>query len=148
MKLFNSKTVVGLFDNDQAVEQAVTRLQELGFGAEDEDAIQILDQHRLAQEAPIEAASQDVIAQPETGLAAGGPAGLFNPITKAGVEDSSVEQETFDFLTDQGLGRDEARFFSQHVAGGGKLVVVETTKERAGEAEAAMKTASAKMSTD
>jgi hypothetical protein len=145
-KIFNSKTVVGLFDNDQAVEQAVSRLQKLGFGEEEEDAIQIIDQHRLAQEAPVEVASQEVITQPGKGVTAGGRVAVFD--TKASGQGSAAEQEIFEFLTGQGLDEEEARFFSQHMSSGNKLVVVETTKERAGEAGEAMKEASAKVSTD
>ena len=147
IRIFNSKTVVGLFDNDQAVEQAVSCLQKLGFG-EAEDDIQIIDQHRLAQEAPVEATTQEAIAQPGTGIAAKGPASVFNPITEAGLEGRVTERSIFEFLIDQGLGDEEARFFSQHTSSGNKLVVVETTKERAGQAEEAMKEASAKVSTD
>jgi hypothetical protein len=146
IKIFNSKTVVGLFDNDQAVEQAVSRLQELGFG-EKEDAIQIIDQHRLAQEAPVKATAREAVPQPGSGIAAAGPAAAFNPISEGG-EAKAIERSIFEFLIDQGLSDEEARFFSQHTTAGGKLVVIETTRERAGHAEGAMKEASAKISTD
>jgi hypothetical protein len=147
IKIFNSKKVIGLFDSDQDVDQTVSRLQELGFG-EEEDSIQIIDQHRLAQEAPADVVSQEVVTQPDKGVAAGGPAAVFDPKTKAGGEGSAAERKIFEFLTGQGLGEEEARFFSQHMSSGNKLVVVKTTKERAGQAEEAMKEASAKVSTD
>jgi len=144
MHIFNHKTVVGLFDSDQDVEQAVAQLQESGFGQEDDNALRIIDRHRLTQESPIDAPGQEALIQPQQGLSASGPAVIYNPITEAGTEANNVERYTHQALTDSGLGDEEASFYARQVARDNSLVLVETTKERAAEAANIMSQAGAR----
>lgn len=144
MQIFNHKTVVGLFDNDKDVEQAVAQLQESGFGQEGDDSLQIIDEHRLAQETPIDAPGRKIIARPGPGVASAGPAVEFNPVTEAGTEASNIERSTYQALTDRGLGDEEASFYARQVTRGNSLVIAETTKERAAKAADIMNQAGAK----
>lgn len=144
MQIFNHKTVVGLFDHDQAIEQAVGQLQKSGFDQEDDDALQIIDQHRLAQESPIEGSGRSIMPQPRHSSPVGGTAAPFNLITEAGTEASNIERSTYHALTDRGVGQEEAWFYARQVARGSSLVIIEATKERAAQAAGIMNQAGAK----
>ncbi len=123
--LSDKKTVVGLFGQDHEVDHVVRGLQDRGFGR-DEGSIEILDQHRLGQEAPIDAPG---LARPKF-EAAGGEHVLpvFEPVTEAGIETPLLRQTVFDMLNEVGLDDEEADFFAQQVERGAKLILVETGK--------------------
>jgi hypothetical protein len=144
MSIFNNSTVVGLFDNGKDVENALARLQEYGFGRDDEDEIQIIDEHRLAQELPVDTLGQRIIAQPDHGLAAGSPAAVYDPDSQAGVAAGTLERNAQEVLTGMGIGESEASFFARHIARGNPVVVVDTTEERASEAFKIMREANAR----
>lgn len=136
MQLFNNNIAVGLFDSDQDVEKAVSQLQERGFGAENDETIQIIDEHRLTTETPIDVPSQNILAQTNPGMGGVAPAVEFNPVSAAGAEAGAgaIERSTLEFLQDKGLGEEESSYYARQVARGNSLVVVETTEERAAKA--------------
>lgn len=144
MQIFNKTTVVGLFDNDQAVEKAVAQLQEHDLDRGDDTALQIIDDNRLTQELPSEAAGRKAVSQPGTNVAAGGPAVLFTPSKDVGSEATNIEQGAYDLLTDRGLGKEEASFYARHVARGNKLVILETGEDKAAQASDIMRAAGAR----
>lgn len=143
MKIFNSKTVVGLFDRGKDIEKAIDQLQKQGFGQDDEKEVRIIDERHLAQEMPVDVVGQRIIAQPDKGLAAGNPAVLYDPGSQAGVEAGTVERNAQEVLTRLGIDDREASFFAQHIARGNSVVVVETSEERAAEALKIMQQANA-----
>lgn len=140
MKIFNQKNVIGLFDRDKDVEKVVDALQKRGFGEDNDDEIRIIDRHRLPQEIPVDVPEQQIIPQTGTGHSPlPGPGGtMFDPIDDAGIESESIQDTVREYLVSMGLGDEEARFHAMHVARGSSLVVVDTTKDRAVEAEEVM----------
>ncbi|MCB0168286.1 MAG: hypothetical protein KDI79_28925 [Anaerolineae bacterium] len=123
--LSNRKTVVGIFDEDANVEQAIEGLQALGYGLKSDD-ISIIDQHQLDPEVP---ENFGVGIQP---ISTGGqvyPAAV--PTVQAQPESGNYEptlhtvRRLEETLVDAGVGDEEADFFAQRVIHGAKLVVVQ-----------------------
>lgn len=133
MKIFNEKTVVGLFDNDSAVEEALSTLQERGFGEEDEDDIRVIDQNRLPIETPI---NQPVQSSGPILPGTADAAASRSTVVSSGEEPdrATVRAEVKRNLADLGLSEDESDFFADHVSRGNPLVIVETSADRAQEA--------------
>jgi hypothetical protein len=146
MNIFNDKTVVGLFDTDQAVEVAITELHKQGFGQE-EDEIRIVDENRLSQETPIGPLTQGAGAA----IPGPGPTRPVGPLETKELEptipeSAATERKVKELLTDKGFGNEEASFYAQHVRRGSALVIVKTTEEQAPKALDIMKRANAKAS--
>jgi len=144
--LFGKKIVVGLFDNDEDVNQAVETLQQRGFG-EDDDEIQLVDEHRLAQEKPVPTRNQRIVASP--GMGSGGTARGSAVLLDTASDEQQRANETIieNKLIDIGLEGEEATFYAQQLSRGNKLVVVEVDDEdEAAEALGIMKQANAKAS--
>jgi len=129
MDLFNNKkTIVGLFDNDKDMEDAITKLQEQGFGKDDEK-LHIIDEQHLKKQAPTMTPSATIPAgQPHAGTV---PVGVDDVISGEDNEAARVERNTHEMLKDFGLEEAEATFCARHVARGSSLVVLETDEEGA-----------------
>ncbi len=144
MQIFNKTTVVGLFGSDYEIEEAVAQLQEHNLDRGNGTKLEIIDDNRLSQELPSEAAGRKAVPQPGTNVAAGGPAVLFTPTKDVGTDKNNIEQGAYDLLTDRGLDNEEAAFYARHVARGNKLVILETEEEKAAQASDIMRAAGAR----
>lgn len=144
MQIFNKTTIVGLFGSDQEVEKAVAQLQEHNLDKGRDNALQIIDDNRLNQEMPTQAAGRKAVSQPGTGVAAGGPAVLFTPAKEVGTEKNNIERSAYQFLTGEGLGNEEASFYARHLARGNKLVILKTSEDKASKASEIMRAAGAR----
>lgn len=150
MLFSNEKYVIGLFDNDQDVEEAVQILQDHGFGAEDEDELQILDQNRLAGETPI--VEERLSDQTGGVITAPAETGRTVPVVSTSATESTnrtvgAERNIQEQLTGYGLSDEEAAFYARHLLQDGLLVVVETDADRISEAVEAMKKTNARVAT-
>jgi hypothetical protein len=141
MDLFDSKVVVGLFDNDEDLDQAVAKLQEHGFGQGD-DEIQLVDGRRLPQETPASTQNQRIVVSPATG--SGGQ--LAGSVAAFDLGDADMNETNLETrLTEMGVDNEEATFYARQVKRGNALVIVETDEEERGiEALNIMKQANAK----
>lgn len=133
--LSNRKTVVGIFDEDAHIEQAIEGVQALGYGLESND-ISIIDHYQLDQEAP---ENTGVVIQPiSTG-------GQLYPAAVPAVQDPTdgdAQKPTVhtlnrlkETLTDAGIKNEEADFYAQRVVHGAKLVVVQAKPDDVTEVE-------------
>jgi len=138
--ILNKTTVVGLFDNDKDVEKAVTALQKEGFG-KDDNKIRIVDEHRLAQETPIDVPQKSFVQPGET---------IAEPATAGTIANKTAvsEQSARESLMKLGLDQEEAEFHARHVTRGSSLVVIEADEARAPEAEKIMAQANARISVE
>lgn len=136
MGLFdNRKAVAALFNTDSDVDQAVTQLQALGYG-HDDDEISIIDQHRLDQESPV-STGQGAIPAPASGQPH--PAGM--PVVKErepGAEPRptvSMIESTKGTLTSAGIDDEEAAYLTEQIVRGAKLVIVKAKPDDVAEVE-------------
>lgn len=130
--LKNNKTIVGLFDNDKYMEEAITKLQEQGFG-KDNEKFHIIDEAHLKQQAPAVTPTPTIPSgQPHAGTV---PVSNVDDLMPG--EDNTpvrIERSVYDMLTDLGLEEAEATFYARHVARGSSLVVLKTDQEHASKA--------------
>jgi hypothetical protein len=113
------RTVVGLFDNSQDLEQALKELQARGFG---EDEINI-------QQDPIIGQDKKLVADPDTGEVSGVMLDSDSPAAS----NSGVVVELGDpigTLVDMGVSSEDAHFYAEGVKQGGTLLIVQTDNER------------------
>lgn len=135
MKIFNSKTIVGLFDSDVDVENATKALQAQGIDKDEDTDIEIYDSRRLAQEKEVMTTKGTLAAPSSAG--AGRTAVAVSKPDDSSSEKGQIELKMIDVLTGHGLDDSEAEFFARRVAHGSKLILVDTTKEMAPHVQAA-----------
>lgn len=128
----NSKTVVGLFDNDKDVERAINELADHGFGGENsDDTVEVIDRY-LFSDGDI---SAQVIAVPIPSTGGSTGAGI---VIDSGAENksnsSAMVEQIQKILTDMNVDQEQATFYANRVARGGSLIVVESDAERIAEA--------------
>lgn len=127
-----NKTVVGLFDNDAQVEQAVKELQKEGFGQQDNERISVIDEYRLTEEIPLdEYGQQKITPAAASGTGSAGLPTIPTPVVQS--DSQSIENAVNDLLNDLGVGEEEATFYARQVARGNKLVIVEVGEDQAAE---------------
>lgn len=127
MKIYNNETVVGVFDNDKNVEQAVNKLEEMGL-SQDDDEIQVVDQNRMGQESTVDT---PVAASPAPGTAGPGPAIVTSKTADQDNQILNVEADVENMLTKLDVDGEEATFYARQVARGAKLMIVKTDSEHA-----------------
>jgi hypothetical protein len=130
MSLFSQKkTVVGLFDSDADVQQAVDNLQQHGFNAQNDTEVTVIDQNYLAE--TLETPNVEIAGSPNSGIGRTTPIGPANPLLSLdseGAESKSTLQNT---LVTMGLKDEEADYLARQVAGGSPLMVVKTGEKQA-----------------
>jgi hypothetical protein len=116
------KTVVGLFDNSQDLEQALNELHSRGFG---EDEINI-------QQSPIIGQDKKLVTDPDTGDVSGV---MLDPDTPAASDPRVVVEigDPIGTLVDLGVPSEEAPFYAEGVKQGGTLLIVQIDDKRAPE---------------
>ncbi|MBN1995152.1 MAG: hypothetical protein JW953_20845 [Anaerolineae bacterium] len=142
MDLFSNKTVVGLFDNQEDLGQALSKLHQQGFG-EEEDELILVDQDHVAGENPFLQQEKQVVVPPLPTSGDGISAVLDNDIP---ADDEIPETVLEEKLMDLGIGEKEVGFYARQVKRGNTLVVVETDDEKAQQAYDIMRHFNAKSS--
>ena len=114
------RTVVGLFDNSQDLEQALNEFHSRGFG---EDEISI-------QQSPIIGQDKKLVTDPDTGDVSGV---MLDPDARVASHPGVVVEmdDPIDTLVDLGVPSEEAPFYAEGVKEGGTLLIVQTDNERA-----------------
>ncbi len=144
MDLFTSKKVVGLFDNQEDLGQAVGKLHERGFGQEEDDLL-LIDKDHLSGETPILQQDEPFIVTPLSSSGTGGATAV--PTEKNVGTEKKSGMIIEDKLTDLGIDDDERSFYAQHLRRGNTLVVVEADDDEAAEsAQRIMKQTASKVS--
>lgn len=142
MDLFDSKTVVGLFDNEEELGQALSKLHKWGFG-EEEDELVLINQDYLAGENPFLQQEKQVIAAPITSSSDGMGAVIDRDVPAESNIPQTVLEER---LMDLGVDEEEVGFYTQQVKRGNTLVVVQTDDEKATQVQNIMRQDAAKSS--
>jgi hypothetical protein len=142
MDLFSNKTVVGLFDNEEELGQALSKLHKQGFG-EEEDELVLINQHYLAGENPFMQQEKQVIAAPVSSSSGGMGAVIDGDVpAESNIPQTALEER----LMDLGVDEEEVGFYTQEVKRGNTLVVVQTDDEKATQVQNIMRQEAAKSS--
>jgi hypothetical protein len=142
MDLFSNKTAVGLFDNEEELGQALSKLHKRGFG-EEEDELVLINQNYLAGENPFMQQEKQVIAAPVSSSSGGMGAVIKQDIPQNDNISQTVLEER---LLDLGVDEEEVGFYTQQVKHGNTLVVVQTDDEKATQVQDIMRQDAAKSS--
>jgi hypothetical protein len=146
MDLFSNKTVIGLFDNQEDLGQALSKLHKQGFGEKEDDLV-LIDEHHLAganpfmQQGLMEQGQQFIVA-PASSSGVGGAAVVGDASMPDEVSETALEEK----LTDLGIDESEADFYARQVNRGNTLLVVETDDEQAQKVYDIMREANGKSS--
>jgi hypothetical protein len=132
MDLFNSRTVVGLFDNQEDLGQALSNLHKQGFGETEDDLVLINEDH-LAGENPLMRQDKPFVVS-----------SLLGDDTMAEGDISEVALE--ERLMDLGIDEKEVNFYARQIKRGHTLVIVETDDDKAQQAHDIMRLFNAKSS--
>ena len=143
MDFFDSKTVVGLFDDQEDLGQALSSLHKQGFG-EEEDEVILIDKDHLAGESPNMRQNKPVVLS--SSFAVGVQAGNMPDDEDTPADDDVSEKVLEDKLMDLGVDEAEVNFYARQVKRGHTLVVVETDDDKAQQAYNIMRRFNAKSS--
>lgn len=143
MSLFaKKKTIVGLFDSDADVQQAVENLHAQGLYEQDDTDVIVIDRNYLAE--TLEVPNVEIAGSPNSGIGRTTPIGPANPLLSLDNEGAKSKSTLKDTLVTMGLEDEEAAYLAGQATGGSPLVVVKTTGEHASEVQQAMKQANAR----
>ncbi len=141
MNVFNNTTIIGIFNSEKDLGDAIKALQERDFGKEGQE-LRVLDQTRMSQDALVQEDKPDVIVPPISG--SGTPLPAYGPMNQATGSETEVMRENVQReLEKLGLDSGEAAFYADKVPTGNALLIVETDEERTEEALSIMKEANA-----
>jgi hypothetical protein len=129
MRIYNNETVVGVFDSDKNVDQAISKLAKIGLSQDNDDEIQVVDQSLIDQQPTVDTPA--VTAAPAPGTASPGAAVIAGKSAEQGNQGSAIQSSIEDMLEKLDVDGDEATFYARQVARGAKLMVVKTDAEHA-----------------
>jgi hypothetical protein len=131
------KIVLGLFNDDAGVKQAITQLHHHGFGQDKGDDIKVIDQSYLEIESS-NAPNRKVKRQEATADSERANI-VFDPVTGFHLNPDAVAKGAAKALDHLGVADEEADFYGKRIARGETLVVVETSEDRAPEVSRVIK---------